>query len=79
MANLFSTKRITVYASKIERGNNGVDPSWRGYCWGSDFPRINFHRGTTCNCLDLSWLCYFVSIYWNKPTTNPANSENNEV
>lgn len=63
---LFWTRRISAYASKIERGNNGDNPSWRGYCWGSDWPRVRLQKGITCNCLDLSWLCYFVSIYWNK-------------
>lgn len=58
--------RLTVYANKIERGSNGVNPPWRGYCWGSDWPRASLQRGPHCTCLDLSWLCYFVSIYWNQ-------------
>lgn len=63
--------RITVYANKIERGCNGENTPWRGYCWGSDWPRANWQAGSTCYCLDLSWLCYFVSIYWRRDRKDP--------
>jgi len=64
--NILRIGRMSIYASKIARGHNGENPSWRGYCWGSDWPRANLQRGSTCYCLDLSWLCYFISIYWNR-------------
>ena len=62
--NILRVWKLSVYASKIELGHNGENPPWRGYCWGSDWPAASFQRGETCYCLDLNWLCYFVSIYW---------------
>jgi hypothetical protein len=58
--------RISIYIGKIARGSNGENPPWRGYCWGSDWPRVRFSGYCAAYCLDLSWLCYFLSIYWNK-------------
>ena len=66
MAIGFRFWRVSAYANRIARGDNGENPPWRGYCWGSDWPRASFQRGITAYCLDLVWLCYFVSIYWNK-------------
>lgn len=62
----FRLGRLSVYANRIARGNNGSDPSWRGYCWGSDWPGARFSRSPSCRCLDLFWLMFFVSIYWNE-------------
>lgn len=66
MAEILRIGRLVVYAAKIARGDNGSTPPWRGYCWGSDFPRASFHRGDVCYCLDLSWLMFYASIYWNR-------------
>lgn len=63
---LLRVGRLTVYAGKIQRGNNGSDPSWRGYCWGSDLPRARLQTAPAVYCLDLSWLMFFVSIYWSR-------------
>lgn len=64
--NILRVGRLSVYVGKIERGNNGENPPWRGYCWGSDWPKASLQRSAAAHCLDLSWLCYFASIYWNK-------------
>lgn len=69
---LLRVRRFSVYVSKIARGHNGETPPWRGYCWGSDFPRINLQKSPGCYCLDLSWLCYFMSIYWNRRSSSTA-------
>ena len=66
MTNLIRTGRFSVYVGKIKRGNNGENPPWRGYCWGSDWPKVKLLKGAPSYCLDLSWLCYFASIYWNR-------------
>jgi hypothetical protein len=66
--------RLAVYVGKIERGNNGSNPSWRGYCWGSDWPRARFQSDAgSCYCLDLSWLMYFASIYWQRGPMRKAS------
>lgn len=63
---------FSVYFGKIAKGCNGETPPWRGYCWGSDWPRLNLQcivldqRGAICYCIDISWLCYYSSIYWNR-------------
>lgn len=66
MGDVLRIGRLALYVGKIARGNNGENPPWRGYCWGSDWPRASLQHGTTCHCLDLSWLCYYASIYWNR-------------
>jgi hypothetical protein len=68
MADLLRIGRLSVYASKIQRGNNGANPSWRGYCWGSDWPKASFQKSSSCYCIDLNWLMYFASIYWERRT-----------
>lgn len=68
--NILRLGRVSVYGGKIERGSNGEDKPWRGYCWGTDWPKANVQKTSACNCLDLVWLCFFVSIYWNKRWRN---------
>lgn len=58
--------RLSVYAGKIDRGDNGSNPPWRGYCWGSDWPRVSVSRQGSAACLDLSWLMFHASVYWDK-------------
>lgn len=67
----FRIGRLTIYPGKIHRGSNGSDPPWRGYCWGSDWPKARLQKSSWCYCLDISWLMYFVSVYWaRKEQTN---------
>lgn len=62
--------RLSIYAAKISRGNNGNNPPWRGYCWGSDWPRIQFGKGgNSMRCVQVSWLMFFVTAYWTKRAT----------
>lgn len=65
-AELLRVGRLSVYVGKVMRGDNGDDPPWRGYCWGSDWPRANLQKSSACYCLDLSWLMFFASIYWSR-------------
>lgn len=64
--NILRIGRLSIHASKIQRGYNGENPSWRGYHWGSDWPRVTLQRSKPCWCIDLSWLMYFASIYWRR-------------
>lgn len=55
--------RFAFYTGKIARGNNGVNPSWRGYCYGSWLPRISSAKYRGCRYYDASWLCYHATLY----------------
>ena len=68
MTNIRIGNRLSIYVSKVAKGCNGETPPWRGSCWGSDWPRISLQDCYAAYCLDISWLCYFASIYWNKRT-----------
>ena len=67
MSKSFRIGRFNIYVGKIKRGCNGSNPPWRGYCWGSDIPRVSVQRGPLFVCVDFNWLCYFASIHWSHP------------
>jgi hypothetical protein len=58
--------RLAIYANKVAKGNNGENPSWHGYCYGYYLPHIKWQKSNPCYCLDLAWLIFFISIYWNR-------------
>jgi len=64
----FRIGRFAFYAGRVARGNNGENPSWRGYCYGSWLPRIKGGKYPGCHYFDMSCLCYHVSLYIDEKT-----------
>lgn len=60
----FRTGRFAFYAGKVASGSNGVNPMWHGHCYGSYLPKANYGQQGSAKCLDVSWLIFHASIYW---------------
>lgn len=78
MAEVLRVGRLSIYFGKINRGDNGANPPWRGYCWGSDWPRASIQKSGHLYCLDLSWLMYFANIYWHRKAATKKKDHDHE-
>ena len=62
---------ITFGCGIAAKGNNGVNPSWMGRCWGYWIPKLEWNGGSiwkreVCD-ISLMWLCFHVGfILWPK-------------
>lgn len=61
--------KVFVNLLKSNRGNNGCNPSFFGYCWGFWFPRFNWNKGNPFQeqvfDFSISWIvwCFTVSLW----------------
>lgn len=59
--------KLSLYAGMVGRGDNGDNKPWLGFYYGYWFPRIRNSSYGAAYGLDMSWLCFYMTMYWSKP------------
>lgn len=58
--------RLCFYCGMQGRGDNGDNPPWLGFYYGSWLPKVRLGRYVAASYADVIWLCFHASFYLNE-------------